>query len=265
MKTAATPFFLLLAASLVMGACAPSLQTLALQKDPTSRELLYLFAQRENTRQRMQAMVLFSIHPNQGASQTLNGILSFEPRDHVRFQGFDSFGRAVIDLVLLKNFYKISLGGDPPLRGNLNDRENLPIRTGPGEAEKTHWEFWLKMMNESRYGGNPALMEDEVIFIEKGEDHFTGAVLKLKGKQAILLKKIWIERFFFYTVKEEIYEETMGDPALSGTIYFSDFSDKNNASWPGRIQVKSKEGDFEFEFVETNFSPSFLVGYFNLD
>ncbi|MBI1820835.1 MAG: hypothetical protein HY036_00595 [Nitrospirae bacterium] len=265
MKTGATPFFVLLVISLVLGACASSLRTLAFKKDATSQELLHLFAQREKARQEMKAMVSFSIHPNQGASQALNGILSFEPGDHVRFQGFDSFGRTVIDLTLLKNFYKISLGGDPPLRGNLEDRGDLSAKMGPGAAEKINWEFWLKMMNEFRYGGNPVLMEDEMIFIEKGKDHFTGSVLKIKGKQAILLKKIWFERSFFYPVKEEIYEEMTGDYPLSGTIYFSDFNDKNNGSWPGRIQVKSKEGDLEVEFVETNFSPSFLADYFNLD
>ncbi|MHB8483163.1 MAG: hypothetical protein ACYDBV_10620 [Nitrospiria bacterium] len=263
-KTAAEFLVLLLMFTLVLEACAPYFRTLTPKRDATSEELLRLFAQRKKKHAAMKAMVSFSIHPNQGIGQNLNGILSFEPEDHFRFQGFDSFGRTLVDLTLLKNSYKIGLGDEPVLKGSLRDRDVLSAKTGRRPAEQVNWDFWMKMMKEFRDGGNPVLMEDAVIYIEKGEFAFTGSVFKIKGTLAILSKKIWFERSFFYPVKEEIYEEGSGNSSPSGTLYFSDFKDKNNG-WPGRIQVKSKEGDLDIAFVEVNFSPSFENDYFNLN
>ena len=265
MKTGATLFWILLTISLILGACTPGLRNMAPNKEATSEELFNLFFERKKEHQTVKAMVSFSIHPNQGVRRTLNGILSFNS-GNLRFQGFDSFGRTLVDLILLKNnFYKISLGGEPSVKGHLTDRGRLVDRPEKRRSEEIDWNFWLKMMKELHYGGNPVIEEENVFFIEKGAGDLTCSIFEIRAPQARLLKKIWLERSFFYPVKEEIYEERNGSYSTAGTFYFSEFNEKNKGSWPGRIQVKSKEGELEIEFLEINFTPSFSVDTFNTD
>jgi hypothetical protein len=214
-------------------------------------------------------MVSLFIRPSHGASHALSGVLAFEKEDHFRFQGFDPFGRSVVDLTLSGDFLKISTGGGTPRIMKLEDPSGVMMPEEIGWNPSPWGKDLFRLMSELRYGGNPVTQKDEVIFFEKGEEEILCLVIKIRGKEGVIRKKIWLERDSFYPVREELYEElyedASGEPRQIGTLYFDRLSKKNNPSWPDRIRVKSEKGEFEADFLEMNFSPLFPADYFKLE
>ncbi len=259
------PFFFALWLFLFLEACAPAMQALIPVQEKTPKDLFDLFSRREKEIQEAKGMVSLFIRPSQGASHVLSGVLAFEKEDHFRFQGFDPFGRSVIDLTLSGDFLKISTGGGPPRVMKLEDPSGVILPEEIGWKPSPWGKDLVRLMSELRHGGNPVTQKDEVISFEKGEAEILCSVIKIRGKEGIIRKKIWLERVSFYPVREELYEEAPGVPRQIGTLYFDRLSKTNNPSWPDRIRVKSKGGEFEADFLEMNFSPLFPADYFKLE
>ncbi|MBI3605054.1 MAG: hypothetical protein HY202_03390 [Nitrospirae bacterium] len=250
---------------LLLEACAPSMQALIPVQEKTSRELLDLFSRREKELQAAKGMVSLSIRPSHAASHALSGVLAFEKEDHFRFQGFDPFGRSIVDLTLSGDFLKISTGGGPPGIMKLEDPSGVMMPEEIGWNPSPWGKDLFRLMSELRYGGNPVTQKDEVIIFEKSEAEILCLVIKIRGKEGIIRKKIWLDGVSFYPVREELYEDASGEARQIGTLYFDGLSKKNNPSWPDRIRVKSEKGEFEADFLEMNFSPLFPADYFKLE
>jgi hypothetical protein len=263
------PFFIALWFLLLLEACAPSRQALMPVQERTPKELFDLFSRREKELQAVKGMASLFIRPSQGASRTLSGVLAFEKENHFRFQGFDPFGRSVVDLTLSGDFLKISTGGGLPRIMKLEDPSGVMIPEEIGGETSPWGKDFFRLVSELRYGGNPVTQKDEVIVFDKGEAEILCLVIKIRGKEGIIRKKIWLERYSFYPVREELYEEPYEDASGGarqiGTLYFDRLTKKNNPSWPDRIRVKSEKGEFEADFLEMNFTPLFPADYFKLE
>jgi len=248
-----------------LASCAPTLQTLVTKKEPTCQDLILILAEREKEFQSVKGLVAVSIYPIHGSNHKINGVLSFEKNDRLRFQGFDSFGRTLLDLTEVNDEYQIVMGKDPPIRGSLNDIQGIWLRVGPGEKDLINGGEWVKTLNELRRGGNPVAGKDEVMLIEKETNEWVCYIMKIRGKEGILQKKIWLERNFYRPVREEIYEESLqGDRILTGSIIYQNSNEEKKSSWPDKIKVKLADGEFQMEFLEVNYLPVFPPDFFNV-
>lgn len=251
--------------AMFMASCAPSFQVGIQKKEANFQELQDLFVRRETAFQSIQGMVNLSIHPAQGTRQTLTGILSFDQGGNVRFLGFDPLGRTMMDLTAVDGFFQISLAGEPPLKGSLNGDQDTRFRIGPGEKDLINVNRWLKTLNELRWGGTPLPGEGELLLVDQEGEAVLCSIIKVKGKEAVLRKRVWLERSFFRPIKEEIYEESLsGNRLLAGSLFFENFKEEMSGAWPGRTKVILEDGAFQVEFLETNFSPVFPPDYFQI-
>lgn len=248
-----------------MASCAPSFQMAIPKKEAAFQELQALFVQRETAFQSIQGMVNLSINPVQGTRQNITGILSFNQGENLRFLGFDPLGRTIVDLTAVHGLFQISLPGEPPVKGSLRRDKDIRFKVGPGEKDMINVNSWLKTLNELRWGGTPLPGHDEFLLVDKEGETLLCSIIKIKGKEAVLRKRIWLERSFFRPIKEEIYEESpSGNRLLAGSLFFENFKGENSGSWPARIKVILDDGAFQVEFLETNFSPVFPPDYFQI-
>jgi hypothetical protein len=258
-------FFLFSGMMMFMSSCAPSFQVAIPRQAETFQELQALFVEREAGFQSIQGMVNLSINPDHGARQTITGILSFKQGGNLRFLGFDPLGRTIVDLTAVSGLFQISLAGEPPLKGSLNWDKDVRFRVGPGEKDLISVNSWVKTLNELRWGGTPLPGQDELLLVDKEGEALICSVIKVKGKEAVLKKRFWLERSFFRPVREEIYEESpSGNRLLAGSLFFENFKGENNGAWPGRMKAILEDGEFQVEFLETNFSPVFPPDYFQI-
>jgi len=256
-------FFTIVASFLV--SCGPALQTVVHEKELAPRELELVFDGRAKQIERVKSMVAVSIYPKNGSNQKINGVLSFEKGTSLRFQGFDPLGKTVIDLTEVDDQYRIVLGEDPPVRGSLAETQRVSLKIGPGEKDLVDVNSWLRPLKEIRWGGNPVTEDDEEMLFDTEGNTLLCYILKIRGKQGILRRKIWIERADLRPVREEIYEESSeGERIMTGLISFEKTDKGKKSSWPDKIRVKLPDGDFQVEYLETNFSPDFPPRYFKV-
>lgn len=248
-----------------IASCAPSFQMAIPKKEATFQELRALFAQRESAFHSIQGMVNLSVNPVYGARQNITGILSFHEGGDLRFIGFDPLGRTVIDLTASNGLFQISLGGEPPLKGSLTRDKDIRLRIGPGEKGLINVNSWVKTLQELRWGGTPLPGEDELLLVDKEGEALLCSIIKIKGKEGVLTRRVWLERTYFRPVKEEIYEESSsGIRLIAGSLFFEKFIREKSGAWPGRTKVNLEDGEYQVEFLETNFSPIFSSDYFQI-
>jgi len=247
-----------------LSCCAPSLQSVVPRHDASLDELKVLFKKRETQFRSIKGLVSLSVTPEHGLTRKINGILSFDSTGRkFRFQGFDSLGNPIVNLVTENNLYQLMMGGELPVAGDMEKNGEVRLRTGPGEKDFIEGKSWLMALNEMRWGGTPLPSETEVLLAEKEDDFLLFRVIKLNGREAILKKKIWLEEENFRPVREEIYDDgPLGYPRLAGALLFEYSGTKKGAVWPDRIKVKLENGKMEVEFLEMNFSPEFAPDFF---
>ena len=249
-----------------MASCAPSFHSAIPEKEGTFTELESLFVEREGAFQSIQAMVNLSVKSISGTRQNITGILSFHQGGKVRFLGFDPLGRTVMDLTAVNDHFQISVAGEPPLKGSLTRDKIIPLRVGSGETDLINVNSWLSTLHELRWGGTPLPREDEILLIDKEGETLLCSIIEVKGKEAVLRRRVWLERAFFRPIKEEIYiESSSGKRFLSGSLFFENFKGENSGAWPGRMKAFLEDGEYQVEFLETNFSPIFSSDYFQIE
>jgi hypothetical protein len=250
----------------LMASCVSSREIIPPVKELSTRELVSLFAKRENEFKTMKGMVAFSLRPREGAAQKMTGILSFDQDDKMRLQGFDPLGRTILDLTAVHDQYRLILGGNAPLRGNLGQSKSLSLKIGPGEKDFIVWDEWLNVLKEIRQGGNPVLGDHDLILIERSGAEVICSLVKSDGKFGFVKKKIWLENRNLWPIREELYPESSDHG--QGATQFIRFEFKKSPgqdAWPDKIEVISPEGQLRLEFLEVNFSPVFAPQYFNVD
>jgi hypothetical protein len=250
----------------LLASCVSNREMIAPERELSYRDLVSLFAKRENEFKTMKGMVALSLLPREGAAQKMNGILSFDQDDKIRFQGFDPLGRTILDLTAVHDHYQLFLGGNAPLRGNIGQSPGLSSKIGPGEKDFIVWDEWLKVLKEIRQGGNPVVGNHDLVLIERSGEEVICSLVKIDGKFGIVKKKIWLENRNLRPIREELYPES-SDHGRGATqsIRFEFKKSAGQNAWPDKIEVRSSEGELRLEFLEVNFSPVFTPQFFNVD
>lgn len=193
----------------------------------------------------LKALVKVKAETPQGKG-TFHGILLFQKPDQLRFQGLDPFGRAVFDLVAMDERVQIYLPQEN--RVLTEGIDALPFLGQDQALLKV--DDLLEVLGAS--GGaylDPALIPA----LEKDPSSYILYLFYLQESQAVLFKKLWLDRIHFRLVKEEVFDSE-GHKHM--TIFFEDYKKVQDQWRPLRIRAQTRDSrQLNLDYSEIQLNP----------
>ena len=197
----------------------------------------------------LKALVKVRAETPQGKG-TFHGILLLQKPDQLRFQGLDPLGRAVFDLVAMDEQVQIYLPRENRVLTEGIDR--LPFLGQDQALLKV--DDLLEVLGAS--GG--AYLDPELIpALEKDPSFYILYLFYLKESQAVLFKKLWLERIHFRLVKEEVFDPE-GQKRI--TIFFEDYKKVQDQWRPLRIRAQTQDSQqLSLDYSEIQLNPQLEI------
>jgi hypothetical protein len=209
-----------------------------IKKDASLEELLTLYQIRRAALSDFKGLMEVTADFPQKGRHTFQSTVRSQ-KNQVRFRGFNFFGGTLFDLIV--DGPAVSLTIPPENRKFEGTRQELE-----GQIQSEIPLGSIDLLEWISRGGVPDI-KPFMPALEKGDDFFILYLLKINGRKASLVEKLWIERSAFFVKKIE-----MLDPAgaISMVLNLDDYRTVAGHFFPFSIEGESGGGKISVKFKE---------------